>query len=134
MFNNFRIKAGGSSREGNLRIGIVNVGPLTSADTEISIRCKVTYTADPTFHLQSGEITSQPVKVKVIRVISFAVPSSLTVTGDTVTLSCSATGPTKPTFSFLADKTALPGITYFSEVSAATSVVDPGDSTLFTSE
>ncbi|KAL5251233.1 hypothetical protein ACHWQZ_G016815 [Mnemiopsis leidyi] len=132
--DNNMIKAGGSSREGNLRIGIVNVGPLTSADTEISIRCKVTYTADPTFHLQSGEITSQPVKVKVIRVISFAVPSSLTVTGDTVTLSCSATGPTKPTFSFLADKTALPGITYFSEVSAATSVVDPGDSTLFTSE
>ena len=122
-----------ASNDGDVRIGILKVGPLTSDDVEFSVRCKVTYTADPTNHLQGGEITSQPVKINVIRVVSFVVPSSLTVIGDTITLSCSATGPTKPTFSFWADQAAF-SADYFTEVSAATSVVDAGDSTLFTSE
>ena len=78
-------------------------------------------------------MTSSSVSVKVIRVTSFELPSSLSFTGDTITLSCSAVGPTKPVFTFRAEGADF-SADYYTEVAGATSVVDGGDSNLYNSE
>ena len=128
-----RITAGTSFRDDGLNVAVVNIGPLASDKADHSVRCKVTYTADPNHHLQGGVITSNSVKVNVIHVTSFVLPSTIAVTGDTVTLSCSATGETQPTFKFTAEGSPF-SAEYYTEVAAASSVVDGGDGNVWNSE
>jgi len=135
--DNSKITAGSSYRDraSDQRVTEVSVGPLTSDQTEVKLAAKITYTADPTHNLIGGmmDTKNHVIKVKVIKITTFQLPTDPAYQGDTITLSCSATGPSKPTFKFTVGGLPL-SRNFFSEVAAPTSVVDGSNANLFKSE
>jgi len=76
------------------------VGPLTADDDDLMVRCEITYTADSANNFNGGVVTSDTLTLKLASVTSFTVSSDSITNGDTITLTCVATGETVPTFTF----------------------------------
>ena len=74
---------------------------VQDTDNGVKVRCNIAYQTDLNLSLYGGTVSSGDLTVKLAQITSFTASNPSPTVGETITLSCSATGDTAPDFQFL---------------------------------
>ena len=73
----------------------------TKSDEDgLKVRCNIAYQADTDTNFFGGTVTSGEMVLKISQVTDFTASNAEPIKGDTITLTCIATGETAPSFEF----------------------------------
>jgi len=92
--------------EAGIKVSPLLIGNIQSTDDGLKVRCNIAYQADANNNVFGGTITSGGLELKIGSITSFTASNSGPIVGDTITLTCVATGASAPTFSLTTDGTS----------------------------
>merc|ERR1712159_812323 len=81
-----------------IRVSPLFVKNFKSSDDGLKVRCKIAYQADTKNHLFGGTVTSGDMLLKIAHITESKASNEGPLSGETITLTCTATGKTAPTF------------------------------------
>ena len=99
-----------------VRVSPLFVMNLKSNDDGLKVRCNIAYQADTENHFFGGTVTSSDMVLKIAHITEFKASNVGPVKGDTITLTCLATGKTAPTFKFSSPGRNVIDHTFYEEV------------------
>ena len=76
---------------------------LKETDDNARVRCTIKYKADSNYNFLGGTVMSGDLTLRLASITSFTSSASSPTVGDTITLTCVATGEVAPTFEFSTD-------------------------------
>ena len=106
-----------------IRVSPLTLRDLASEEDGLKVRCNIVYQPDTDNHFFGATVTSGDMVLKIAQISSLTVSDAQPIKGTTITLTCTATGESAPTFTFKTGNKKSVDSTFFEEVS----VIPPGD-------
>ena len=78
----------------------LSVRQLQDTDNDLKVKCSITYQTDEAVKFYGSTVTSGELTLKIASITSFTASDLNPIVGETITLTCVATGETAPTFKF----------------------------------
>jgi hypothetical protein len=97
------IKPSLTSTDG-IRVYPLLLSGIQATDDGLKVRCNIAYQADPSNNVYRGTVTSGDLVMRVATINSFTASQTDPIVGNTLSLTCIATGSSAPTFSLTTDE------------------------------
>ena len=101
-----------TTNNAGVRVSQLSLRDLVADDTGFKVRCTIVYQSDTNSNFYGATIISPDLTLTIGSITTFTPTKSDPIVGETITLTCIATGETAPTFSFTTGGTGTFDTTY----------------------
>ena len=101
-----------TTNNAGVRVSQLSLRDLVADDTGFKVRCTIVYQSDTNSNFYGSTIISPDLTLTIGSITTFTPTKSDPIVGETITLTCIATGETAPTFSFTTGGTGTFDTTY----------------------